>query len=763
MLVGYLLVTIIGVDHPVRRCWASPAVVAGDSAIANAIATGRRLDAELGDHLPVPGRGADDPLLRPARAQGGLRPPAAGRGPGRRARPGRAAAGAADRRRRCTRPSSAPPRRTGRRRRAGRRRRRSRSRRSGRPRAAGPRRARTAAGAATAPPPTARRATSRRVAPTATAAAERRRPPATTPPAAATRAVAARPPTPEPRTTTTSRTAIARLAAARGAARAGRAVSRARVAGVVLLLAAAASCLAPRGRACHGRRGREFRTLAREAVDDRRRSRELRAVDSVDGRRGRRRAARCAARAASARRAAAAARGAVRGGAARRATRARDARDVLAEARFHETSVPGPFRGMHRLARRPAAVAGCSDWLDDLIPGGALGRLDRARGARSPCVALVRRAALADARASARRPQAERRRGRGRATRTRGRSTAAPTRPRPPATSRPRCGCASAPGLLRLDERGAIEFRPSISTYEVRRALRSDDFDALAATFDDVVYGGRAPEADDVAAARERWPRGRVDGRRRVRLPRDPRVRFALGLVGLRWSRSAIVLRGRSTALTPDAEGPAVLVVRDLAGGARRLRRRCSSAPGIRCGGCARRSPSRRRATGETLVVLDPRRDGARGGAGDRRLGARRRAARRRRQRRRVAGSTRCSTSRRLEPTAARRRRTLVPVAETAGVDARCARSTAAAGTSSAARCRVIGPADAPLLVTARSGEGSVALLADASPLQNAALGAADNAALGLALAGGATPGRVPGDRARLRRLARLRRPAGAA
>ena len=62
-------------------------------------------------------------------------------------------------------------------------------------------------------------------------------------------------------------------------------------------------------------------------------------------------------------------------------------------------------------------------------------------------------------------------------------------------------------GLLRLDARGAIEFRPSISTYEVRRALRSDDFDALAATFDDVVYGGRPPATDDLAAARERWPR----------------------------------------------------------------------------------------------------------------------------------------------------------------------------------------------------------------------------------------------------------------
>jgi hypothetical protein len=52
-----------------------------------------------------------------------------------------------------------------------------------------------------------------------------------------------------------------------------------------------------------------------------------------------------------------------------------------------------------------------------------------------------------------------------------------------------------------------IEFRPSISTFEVRRALRDDDFDALASTFDDVVYGGRPPRPGDLAAARERWPR----------------------------------------------------------------------------------------------------------------------------------------------------------------------------------------------------------------------------------------------------------------
>jgi hypothetical protein len=49
----------------------------------------------------------------------------------------------------------------------------------------------------------------------------------------------------------------------------------------------------------------------------------------------------------------------------------------------------------------------------------------------------------------------------------------------------------------------------------------------------------------------------------------------------------------------------------------------------------------------------------------------------------------------------------------------------------------VIGPPDRPLLLTTRSGRGTVELLADPSVLQNRRLGQADAAALGLALAGG--------------------------
>ena len=60
-------------------------------------------------------------------------------------------------------------------------------------------------------------------------------------------------------------------------------------------------------------------------------------------------------------------------------------------------------------------------------------------------------------------------------------------------------------GLLRLDARDAIRFRPSISTREVSRALRSPEFDQLAALFDGVVYGGETASPEDLAASRRNW------------------------------------------------------------------------------------------------------------------------------------------------------------------------------------------------------------------------------------------------------------------
>jgi hypothetical protein len=78
----------------------------------------------------------------------------------------------------------------------------------------------------------------------------------------------------------------------------------------------------------------------------------------------------------------------------------------------------------------------------------------------------------------------------------------------------------------------------------------------------------------------------------------------------------------------------------------------------------------------------------------------------------------------------------LVPVAEPVGVD----EVESVAGTAwdrVGGALPVLGPADAPLVVTAQADQGTVVMLADAGPLSNQALARADNAAFGLALAGG--------------------------
>jgi hypothetical protein len=60
-------------------------------------------------------------------------------------------------------------------------------------------------------------------------------------------------------------------------------------------------------------------------------------------------------------------------------------------------------------------------------------------------------------------------------------------------------------GLLRLDERGAVTVTAATTTREVARALRSSEFDRVAAGFDRVAYGGRAPAATDADLQRAGW------------------------------------------------------------------------------------------------------------------------------------------------------------------------------------------------------------------------------------------------------------------
>ena len=281
-------------------------------------------------------------------------------------------------------------------------------------------------------------------------------------------------------------------------------MTRARVAGVVVLLAAAAFGVTPATAGATEVSSAQLRTLAEEAADGGAALAELRRVDSVDGRPID---------------VAGALRGAsgdeleerllhlaesipTRAGPAAGDPRS-EAREVLAEGRFHGTSVPGPFRGLiDWLADLLPDFDGWLDWLDDVLPGG-----------RSVVWAVLGGVLAGVAWWVARRLLNRRVRA---ATEAVG---AGGTPVDDPRTLERQADAAEAAGdletalrlrfragLLRLDARGAIMFRPSISTFEVRRALRSEDFDGLAATFDDVVYGGRPPQGEDIAAARERWP-----------------------------------------------------------------------------------------------------------------------------------------------------------------------------------------------------------------------------------------------------------------
>jgi hypothetical protein len=62
-------------------------------------------------------------------------------------------------------------------------------------------------------------------------------------------------------------------------------------------------------------------------------------------------------------------------------------------------------------------------------------------------------------------------------------------------------------GLLRLDERNAIAFRPGMTSAEVSATLRSPTYDRLASRFDAIVYGDDRAGLDDHQQAVDDWRR----------------------------------------------------------------------------------------------------------------------------------------------------------------------------------------------------------------------------------------------------------------
>jgi hypothetical protein len=208
-----------------------------------------------------------------------------------------------------------------------------------------------------------------------------------------------------------------------------------------------------------------------------------------------------------------AARAASGDGAARRelSGRARaEARDVLAEGRFHE--------GRHRDGPLHGIFVTLGDWLEaatGALPGGAVtGWLLLA--AVVAAVATVAVTFVRGRRARRGWPGAAPAGG-GAAARAAG-----PEELERRAADAERSGDLDAAvrlrfsaGLLRLDAARAIELRPSLTSGDVGRALRSARYDGLAATHDAVAYGGRSAATGDAAQAREEWPVVVGEARRR--------------------------------------------------------------------------------------------------------------------------------------------------------------------------------------------------------------------------------------------------------
>jgi hypothetical protein len=248
----------------------------------------------------------------------------------------------------------------------------------------------------------------------------------------------------------------------------------------------------------------ELRDLAQRAESDPAALAELRQVDSVDGRPVDLGRALAGSDADVERRLEVLASGAPGSGGARTDARAA-ARDILAEGRFHARDTPRPFRGvLEWLGDRLQTVGNFFDRLAAYLPGGR-SVLALLFAALVVLAAILVSTRLARRRGSAAVAEQRRRRARG---------APGPDELEREAAEAERRGelelalrLRFRAGLLRLDRARTISFRDSMTSGEVARELRSADFDRLASTFDEVVYGRREAGLPDLDASREYWAR----------------------------------------------------------------------------------------------------------------------------------------------------------------------------------------------------------------------------------------------------------------
>ena len=181
-----------------------------------------------------------------------------------------------------------------------------------------------------------------------------------------------------------------------------------------------------------------------------------------------------------------------------------EAQRILKEDRFRGSSLPRPFHGvLVWLGARLSPLGRPFTWLARRIPGGAwtlwlvlAGLVILASAAVAGRTARRRGASLLARDEHARSGRAE-----------------DPARLEREADAAEATGDLDAAvrlrfraGLLRLGRARVVPLRSSLTSGEARRLVRLPDFDRIAGTHDEVVYGGRQARAADAVDARERWP-----------------------------------------------------------------------------------------------------------------------------------------------------------------------------------------------------------------------------------------------------------------
>lgn len=187
-----------------------------------------------------------------------------------------------------------------------------------------------------------------------------------------------------------------------------------------------------------------------------------------------------------------------------------EARRILAEDRFRERSFPRPLRGA--LSALGKAIRPVTDFvgraigsLAGLFPGGRpVGFILLAAGLLAGFAALT--ASQLRTRISRRAAAA--------ATLAPPGAGPSPRELERAATEAERAGeldlavrLRFRAGLLRLGERGAIDARPSLTTAAIVRRIGSAELTRLARDFEQIAYGGRRAQSDDVEAQRSGWSR----------------------------------------------------------------------------------------------------------------------------------------------------------------------------------------------------------------------------------------------------------------